>query len=149
LQSGDQRTFQPAKGESRRNFLRRAAATVIGAGILLVGLDLTGTLGIAQEVGSVGTSKTTDNPSNTPAQLITVTVFYSMMAQITDLSQEFFVLQSPATLSDLINTIVIRHPGMAQMMQTMLTLLNGVPAKPSASLNDRDVVQLIPLSSGG
>lgn len=146
---GNQQTFQSAKGESKRNFLRRAAATALGAGILLVGLDLTGNLGLAQEVGSVGPSKPTDNRPNMRAQLITVTVFYSMMAQITDLSQEFFVLQSPASLKDLINTILIRHPGMVQMMQTMLTLLNGVPAKPSASLNDRDVVQLIPLSSGG
>jgi len=43
----------------------------------------------------------------------------------------------------------VRHPSMKQMMQMMLILLDGVPAKPTAALKDGDHVQLIPLTAGG
>jgi len=72
-----------------------------------------------------------------------------MMAQYTDLTEEYFVIQSPAVLQDLMNTVIVRHPSMAQMMQLMLTLLNGIPAKPNAPLKDGDVIQFIPMSAGG
>ncbi len=145
----NERISRSPEMESRRKFLRRAAATALGAGVLLAGLDLTGTFAASHEVRSVGASITTGEQPNTRAQLITVTVFYSMLTQFTSLSQEVFVLQSPASLKDLIKTIAIRHPSMAQMMQMMLTLVNGVPTKPNASLEGGDVVQLIPLSAGG
>jgi molybdopterin converting factor small subunit len=106
----------------------------IGGAILLIGGNLTEGTSVVQE---------------TRASLITVKVYYSMMTQYTDLTEEYFVIQSPAVLQDLMNTVVVRHPSMAQMIQLMLTLLNGVPAKPSASLKDRDVIQFIPLSAGG
>jgi molybdopterin converting factor small subunit len=72
-----------------------------------------------------------------------------MMAQYTDLTEETFVIQEPADLQDLMNTVVSRHPSMAQMMQMMLMLLNGVPARPKSLLNHGDVIQFIPLSAGG
>jgi len=135
--------------ESRRTFLRRAACLAIGAGILLVGGDLTGVLSVPHAVHYLGTSITDNDPPNTRAQLITVKVYYSMMAQYTDLTEEVFVLQKPAVLQDLMTSVTVRHPSMAQMMQMMLTLVDGIPAKPSALLKDGDVVQLIPLSAGG
>jgi molybdopterin converting factor small subunit len=135
--------------ESRRAFLRRATCLTIGAGILLVGGDLTGVLSVPHDVHYLGTSITSNDPANTRAQLITVKVYYSMMAQYTDLTEEAFVLQKPAVLQDLMNSVAVRHPNMTQMMPMMLTLVDGVPAKPSASLKDGDVIQLIPLSAGG
>lgn len=120
--------------ESRRSFLRWVTGVAIGGVILLIGGDL-----------AEGTSVV----KKTRASLITVRVYYSMMAQFTDLNEERFVIQSPAVLQDLMNTIVVRHPSMAQMIQLMLTLLNGLPAKLSAALNDGDVIQFIPLSAGG
>ena len=120
--------------ESRRSFLRWVSGLAIGGVILLLGGDL------AESASAV---------QKTRASLINVTVYYSMMAQYTDLTEEYFVIQSPAVLQDLMNTAVIRHPSMAQMIQLMLTLLNGIPAKPSASLNDGDVIQFMPLSAGG
>ncbi|MGP8071247.1 MAG: MoaD/ThiS family protein [Candidatus Bathyarchaeia archaeon] len=134
--------------ESRRSFLRRAAALAIGATILLVGADLTET-SVRQNAHYPGSSIPTKDPAETRASLITVRVYYSMMAQYTDLSEEYFVLQSPAVLQDLMNTVVIRHPSMAEMMQLMLMLLNGIPAKPIAPLKDGDVIQFIPMSAGG
>ena len=106
----------------------------IGGAILLIGGNLADGTSVVQE---------------TRASLITVKIYYSMMTQYTDLTEESFVIQSPAVLQDLMNTVVVRHPSMAQMIQLMLTLLNGIPAKPSASLKDGDVIQFIPLSAGG
>ena len=135
--------------ESRRTFLRRAACLTIGAGILLAGGDLIGVLSAPHDDHYFGTSTATSDPSNSRAQLITVKVYYSMMAQYTDLTEEDFVIQRPAVVQDLLNCVAVRHPSMAQMMTMMLTLIDGVPAKPSASLKDGDVIQLIPLSAGG
>jgi hypothetical protein len=90
-----------------------------------------------------------DIEANSAASLITVKVYYTMMAQYTDLSEEIFVLQSPAVVRDLMNTCVVRHPSMAQMIDTMLILLDGAPSEPSAMLRDGDSVQFIPLTVGG
>jgi molybdopterin converting factor small subunit len=134
--------------ESRRSFLRRAASLAIGATILLIGADLTEASSL-QNAQYPGSSISTKNPTETGASLTTVRVYYSLMAQYTDLSEEYFVLQSPAVLQDLMNTVLVRHPSMAEMMQLMLMLLNGIPAKPIAPLKDGDVIQFIPMSAGG
>ena len=83
------------------------------------------------------------------ASLITVRVFYTMMAQYTDLNEEDFVLEPPAVIQDLLNTCIVRHPSMSEMMSSMLILLNGVPSRPSAPLRDGDTAQFIPLTAGG
>ena len=86
---------------------------------------------------------------NGRASLITVKAYYTMMAQYIDISEEVFVLQSPAILQDLLNTCIVRHPPMAQMRGTMLILLDGSPSRPGATLRDGDRVQFIPLIAGG
>ena len=100
---------------------------------------------LLEEIWQQGTSVV----QKTRASLITVKVYYSMMAQYTDLTEEYFVIQSPAVLQDVMNTVVVRHPSMAQMIQLMLTLLNGIPAKSNASLKDGDIIQFIPLFASG
>ena len=135
--------------KSRRAFLRLAGAIAVGVGALLISDGLVGTQllrdGEETSAGSLGLSIGAYNR----ASLINVKVYYTMMAQYTDLSEEEFVLQSPASLQDLLNTCVVRHPEMAQMMGTMLILLNGISSKPSAVLRDGDIVQFVPLSVGG
>ncbi len=143
----DKHSARTSAEESRRSFLRRAASLAIGATILLIGGELTETP--LQKAHYLGSSVWTNDPTETKASLITVRVYYTMMAQYTDLSEEDFVLQSPAVLHDLMNTCVVRHPSMAQMMGAMLILLDGAPSKPSASLRDGDTVQFIPLTAGG
>jgi molybdopterin converting factor small subunit len=135
--------------KSRRTFLRCAFAAAIGAGLFLVADDLT-RAPLVQGVKSLGLSSTSANDSTeSRASLLTVRVYYAMMAQYVSVSDEYFVLQNPVTLQDLMNTVVVRHPSMAQMIQTMLILLDGIPAKPAVSLKDGDNIQFIPVSAGG
>jgi len=137
---------------SRRGFLRLAESFAVGVGILLI----SGTLSvISPELLKKSAEHLADSlgaqndAANSKASLITVNVYYSMMAQYTDLSEENFVLQTPATVQDLIDTSVIRHPSMAQMVHSMLILLDGVPSKPGALLRNGDTIQFVPLSAGG
>lgn len=136
--------------ESRRAFLRSAFSIAVGAGVLLISDGFTKAASFTEIAGNLGSfSSSTNSSTESRASLVSVTVYYSMMAQYTSANEENFVLQSPAMLQDLMNTVVVRHPSMKQMMQMMLILLNGVPAKPTASLKDGDRVQFIPLSAGG
>jgi len=135
--------------KSRRAFLRLAGSIAVGVGVLLISDGLVDTHLLRDgEEDSAGSSGLLIG-AYSRASLINVKVYYTMMAQYTDLSEEEFVLQSPALLQDLMNTCVVRHPEMAQMMGTMLFLINGISSKPSAVLRDGDIVQFIPLSVGG
>jgi molybdopterin converting factor small subunit len=96
--------------------------------------------------GSIAGSKAITGSKDS---LISVKVYYLMMAQYVNQSEEDFVLQTPATLQTLIDTCIVRHPSMAQMVTTMLILLNGVPSKPGVPLRDTDTIQLVPLYAGG
>ena len=126
-----------------------AGSVVVGLGVLLASDGLIGTEVIKNRAGDLAASLIPSNTTDSRASLITVKVYYSMMAEYTDLSEEDFVLQSPAVLQDLMNTCVVRHPSMTQMIDTMLILLNGVPSTPSAALKDGDTVQFMPITAGG
>ena len=135
---------------SRRNFLRLAATTAVGLGIFLVSDGLISTGALTQSTQSlVGSLVDSSVVTESRASLITVKVYYFMMTQYIDLSEEDFVLQSPATIQTLLETCGLRHPAVAQMMGTMMILLDGDPSQPTASLKDGDTIQFIPLSAGG
>ena len=134
---------------SRRTFLRSAFSIAVGAGVLLISEGVLTNASLTQISRNLGTFSSTNDSTQSRASLVTVTVYYSMMAQYTSANEEDFVLQGPATLQDLMKTVLVRHPSMAQMMRMMLILLNGVPAKPSRSLKNGDRIQFIPLSAGG
>ena len=134
---------------SRRNFLR-LAAIAIGATFVVVSGGLLDSSSIKKSIEDLtGSLVTPNDPGNSRASLITVRVYYSMMAQYIALDEEEFVLQSPATLQTLIDTCILRHPSVPQMVGTMFILLDGVPSRPSAALRDGDTVQFIPMVAGG
>jgi len=130
---------------SRRNFLRLAGSVAVGVGALIA----SNTLLSMEHLRSDATDLAGALVGADRASLITVTVYYSMMAQYTDLSEETFVLQSPATMQELIDTCLVRHPSMTQMVETMMILLDGVPASVTAQLKEGDTVQFLPLTAGG
>jgi len=121
--------------------------SVIGTGIFLAADGLTKVASISQIEESVG--KASLSISNGDASFLSVKVVYSEMAQYISTSDEYFVLQSPATLRDLLNNIVARHSSLTTMIVNMLILINGTPAKLSAPLKDGDEVDFIPVVVGG
>ena len=128
----------------------RLAAVAVGASFLVVSGGLFDSSSIKKSVEDLTGSMVAPNDSgNGRASLITVRVYYSMMAQYLAVDEENFVLQSPATLQTLIDTCIVRHPSVAQMVGTMFILLDGVPSRPSAALRDGDTVQFIPMVAGG
>jgi molybdopterin converting factor small subunit len=127
-----------------------AAATAVGLGIFLASEGLISTESLTKNTQNLAGSLVGSGVvTETRASLITVKVYYSMMTQFIALSEEEFVLQSPATIQTLIDTCILRHPAVAQMVGTMMILLDGVPSQPTASLRDGDTIQFIPLSAGG
>lgn len=119
------------KLESRRRFLRLAILSAIGTGVLL-GDFLTKAVfaHIPEGVSVLG-----------------VKVVYFQMPQY--FGGEYFVLQAPAILCDLLSVVMLKHPSIVPMMATMWILINGAPSKPDAVLRDGDEVNFIPLVAGG
>ena len=139
--------------ESKRRFLRWLTFSAIGAGIFLAGDGLTKVVSINHSEESAGNTSLstplTGEISNVGASFLSVKVVYVQMAQYISTSDEYFVLQSPATLRDLLNNIAERHSSLTTMMANMWILINGAPAKLSAPLKDGDEVDLVPLVAGG
>ena len=117
----------------RRNFLRWIIGSVIAGGAALTTLNLVSFL---------------ERPA-----LVTVKVVYFQMQQFVNLTDEYFDLPSPASLSNLLNAVTQRHSSLSpQMMATMLILVNNAPPAAGGldfTLNDGDVVDLVPLAAGG
>ena len=115
----------------RRSFLRWIIGSVVAGGAALTTVNLISAL-------------------QRPA-LVTVKVIYFQMQQFVNITDEYFDLPSPASLSNLLNAVTQRHSSLLpQMMATMLILVDNAPATgPDPTLNDGDVVDLIPLVAGG
>jgi len=117
----------------RRSFLRWIIGSVIAGGAALTTLNLVSFL---------------ERPA-----LVTVKVVYFQMQQFVNLTDEYFDLPSPASLSNLLNAVTQRHSSLSpQMMATMLILVNNAPPAAGGldfTLNDGDVVDLVPLAAGG
>jgi len=115
----------------RRNFLRWIIGSVIAGGAALTTVNLISIL---------------ERPA-----LVTVKVIYFQMQQFVNLNDEYFDLPSPTSLSNLLSAVTQRHPSLSPpMMATMLILVNNAPATGlDPTLNDGDVVDLVPLVAGG
>jgi len=139
--------------ESRRRFLRCLTFSAIGAGLFLAGDGLTEVVSISHSEESAGrvslSTPLRGEISNVGVTFLSVKVVYLQMAQYISTGDEYFVLQSPATLRNLLNNIAERHPSLTMMMTNMWILINGAPSNPNASLKDGDEVDLVPLVAGG
>jgi len=88
--------------------------------------------------------------SSTDNSFIEIKVVYLLMAQYINTTEEFFVLQSPATLSALLSAVSERHLILSTMIPSMQILLDGIPTVQfSAALKDGDEVDFIPIVAGG
>jgi len=136
--------------QSRRRFLRWIVATAVGAGAVLTAGSLAKTASTMLSDGRPGSASAGSNiVKNAAVSLLTVKVIYFLMAHYVSSSEEYFVLQSPAVLRDLLNDVVKRHPSLAPMMATMEILKDGATVKLDSTLRDGDEVDFIPTVAGG
>ena len=127
---------------SRRGFLRWAIPAAIGSGLFLAaGITLSNLLQSSRSTSSTGS---TDN------SFIEIKVAYLLMAQYINATDEYFALQSPATLSTLLSAVSEKHPILSTMIPSMQILLDGIPTVQfNAALKDGDEVDFIPVVAGG
>jgi len=136
--------------QSRRRFLRWLAVSALGAGVILTAEGLAKTNSEMLSDKSPGSTSPGKNiVENAAVSLLTIKVVYFLMAKYVSSGEEYFVLQSPALLRDLLNDVVRRHPSLAPMMGTMEILRDGAPVKPNSVLRDEDEVDFIPTITGG
>jgi len=87
---------------------------------------------------------------STDNSFIEIKAAYLLMAQYINTTEEYFVLQSPATLSALLSAVSERHPFLSTMIPSMQILLDGIPTVQfNAALKDGDEVDFIPVVAGG
>lgn len=73
---------------------------------------------------------------------------YFQMPQV-GVADEYYTLKSPASLGDLLERVVQKHPLISSMTPTMMILIDGVPGYPATQLKDGDEVDLVPAIVGG
>ena len=124
---------------SRRQLIRWTVYSAVGAGIFFMGafgIDDAGSI-LPQSETSSGKPQTSTTSSSigrvayadhSPFRVKTV---YALMAQNGGANDEYFVLESPAFLGDLIKDVLERHAPLSKMMPSMQILIDGLPAKPS------------------
>jgi molybdopterin converting factor small subunit len=121
---------------SRRKILRWFALAGLAGGMAVVGL---GSLTKAQAPITAAVSP----------QSLRVKVVYFQMSQSISEGQEYFELQAPAHVGDLMTVAAQRHPSLTGMEKGMLILVEGVPSDGATALRDGDEVDLIPTLVGG
>ncbi|HUO41335.1 MAG TPA: MoaD/ThiS family protein [Methylomirabilota bacterium] len=139
--------------ESRRGFLRWLVYSTIGAGLFLAAGSLTELVSAGvSEQHSEKTFRSTvlvNAISNSDRSFISIKVVYTQMAQYINASDEYFALQDPATVRDLLGSVVQRHPILSSMMGSMWIMINGAPSRLGDFLKDGDEVDFLPLMTGG
>jgi len=144
---------QTVEVNPRRQVLRWLALVSLGGGITALGLGalLRTDASAGVEEPRTASTKTTpaENVVNGQQSTIRIKVVYFQMSQAVTVGQEYFDLQSPARVSDLIQAATQRHPPLAEMAGQMLILVEGVPANGTTSLKNGAEVDLIPTLVGG
>ena len=118
----------------RRSVLRWLILAGVGGGLAVLGL---GSLARAQSVAAG------------PTATLRAKVVYFQMSQQVNVAQEYFEVQSPGSVGDLMMIATQRHPSLSGMEKQMMILVDGRPANASTPLKDGDDVDLIPTFAGG
>ena len=99
------------------------------------------------EIGTYASS--ISSQSSTSVNVTIKVVYFGMSYQMTGTKEEYFTLQTPAFLQDLISLIDQKHVVFATMLPTMQVVVDGVPAQGNPQLQDKNEVDFIPLFAGG
>ena len=140
--------------QSKRKLLRLIVLAGVGGAVavLLLGSSVRNTSNL--------TYQSTQSQELTTSQLGTATSYanrgsmkvnvrFFQMSQVIPVTQEYFVIQSPAQYSDLLSAVESKYPVIAGMILNMLVLVDGIPAKPGTPLQDGVEVDFIPAIAGG
>jgi len=143
-----------APDPSRRRALKAIAFVAVGGCVAFLAsglLSLPGAdSGSQKEVAASESQVSTQGSANGQSGYTRVKVrYFEMSAPLPGLTQEYFVLQSPATYSGLQNAVVAAHPALASMMSSMLVLVDGLIATSDTPLQDGDEVDFVPAIAGG
>jgi len=138
----------------RRRALKAMAVVAVGGCVALLGAGLFSLSRVNPESQSNSTTLESQvstqgsvEGQNTYARV--KVKYFQMSAALPEVTQEYFVLPSPATYSALCNAVTAAHPALASMMSSMLVLVDGVVAKTNTPLQDGDEVDFIPTMAGG
>jgi len=142
------------KKVSRRRLLQSAILfSAVGAGMVL-GVEALVTAAPSSKSGAGSTSETplqasSSGGSSATGTSIRVKVVYLRMPQTMSITEEYFVLQSPAYYRDLLSEVVDEHPIVSTMIPTMTVLVDGYFGQPGTPLKDGDEVDFVPYMAGG
>lgn len=139
---------------SRRQALRLLLYSAAGVAAFLTVERLASVVPRLDAEGQTAPSSPTNTSRPTASAVgdsgtLRVKAVYFQMTQSVNVNHEYFVLQSPALLLDLLSDVALRHPSVSPMIPTMEFLIDGIPARPSATLKDGDEVDFLPLFVGG
>ncbi|HKW05883.1 MAG TPA: MoaD/ThiS family protein [Nitrososphaerales archaeon] len=155
--------IEEARVLDRREALKTIILISLGVGVAL--LSSTSLLGLfrnpssksslgsqAQTSKSVATGITQsqlETTSENGSYFTVKVVYFGMATQATGVKQEYFALQSPASLSNLLTQIKQEHAVAGPMLTTMQIMINGNPAVASQRLFANDEIGFIPILGGG
>ncbi len=139
---------------SRRRMLKSAVVlSAVGAGVIL-GFDALVTAAPSSASGAESTSTaplqaSSSSGTSATGTSIRVKVVYLRMPQTFSITEEYFVLQSPAYYRDLLSEVVDEHPFISAMIPTMTVLVDGYFGQQGTPLKDGDEVDFVPYMAGG
>jgi len=139
---------------SRRRALKAMAVVAIGGCVALLSSGLVSLPTINSGSQNQGTTSESEFSTQASAggQSASTRVkvrYFQMSAALPGVTQEYFVLPTPATYGGLLNAVVAAHPALASMMSSMLVLVDGLVAKSDTPLQNGDEVDFIPAMVGG
>jgi molybdopterin converting factor small subunit len=131
------------------------AFAVAGCGLALLGAGLSQRLeptnhngNASQEAVVLTSSRGTTVGGMTTYARIKVK-YFQMSSTLPGVSQEYYVLQNPATFGELLDAVIESHPILSGMRPNMLILLDGEVAENDTVLRDGDEIDFIPAIAGG
>ena len=79
--------------------------------------------------------------------------YFSQAREYARVNEENFILKTPASLSDLLNVVIVAHPGLGSIRDSLHFIVNGAEGNESvaakARLTDGDEVAILVPVVGG
>jgi len=136
----------------REAIMGSAAVLVAASGLLLIAEGVR--VGSAKDESAKTAPPATSTGIGAPeasadGEISVRVVYFGMPAAVTGAKQETVELDSPACLTDLERSLAVSHPGLRDMLPTMLFLVDGSTANGSTPLRQNCEVDVLAAAAGG